>query len=212
MKRLSLAAALLVVASSLSSNILAAAKPTQARREPDMCVVPPGAQPLLPAKLLPGMGATTTFDVTTTSEEARTFFLQGVSQIHSFWFQEAERSCLQAAQLDPRMAMAHWCIALSAAGDYRPAFQLMRDPNDGGRGNAAASPEATDAGARTTSGAAINPQIRARESIATAMALRDAVTPRERLYIESQAARRNASNKETADAAYIAALRALVAA
>ena len=80
-----------------------------------MCVVPPGAQPLLPAKLLPGMGTTTKFGVTTTSEEARRFFLQCLSQIHSFWFQEAERSCLQASALDPRMAMAHWCLALSAA-------------------------------------------------------------------------------------------------
>ena len=29
----------------------------QKRPEPDLCAVPPGAQPLLPAKLLPGMGA-----------------------------------------------------------------------------------------------------------------------------------------------------------
>src|SRR5207249_3001042 len=161
-------AAIALLTSLSSADVFAAraAKQKPAAREPDMCVVPPGAQPLLPAKLLPGMGATSKFDVTTTSEEARMFFLQGVSQIHSFWFQEAERSCLQAAELDPRMAMAHWCIALSAAGDYRPAFQLMRDPNDGGRGNAAASPEAADAVARTANGAAINPQIRARESIA----------------------------------------------
>src|SRR3546814_11709566 len=34
----------------------------------------------------------TNFPVTTSSEEARKFFLQGVSQIHSFWFQESERS------------------------------------------------------------------------------------------------------------------------
>src|SRR5437762_3049623 len=172
MKQLSFAALLLALVAATTSGVIAKNRQVQAPKEPDLCAVPPGAQPLLPAKLLPGMGVTKDFPATTTSEEARTFFLQGVSQIHSFWFQEAERSCLQAAQLDPRMAMAHWCVALSAAGDYRPAFQLMRDPNDGGRGNAAASPEATDAGARTTSGAAINPQIRARESIATAMALR----------------------------------------
>ena len=61
-----------------------------------MCVTPPGAQPLLPAKLLPGMGITKDFPVTTTSEEARKFFLQGISQIHSFWFLESERSCTQA--------------------------------------------------------------------------------------------------------------------
>jgi hypothetical protein len=94
--------------------------------QPDMCIVPPGAQPLLPAKLLPGMGITKDFPVTTSSEEARKFFLQGVSQIHSFWFQESERPCTQALELDKDMAMAYWCIALSAASDYRPAFQLLR--------------------------------------------------------------------------------------
>ena len=76
---------------------------------------------------------TTNMPVTTTSEEARQFFNQGVSQMHSFWFMEAERSFLQAAELDPEMAMAYWGIAVSAAGDYRPSFQLMRDQNDGGR-------------------------------------------------------------------------------
>jgi tetratricopeptide (TPR) repeat protein len=203
-------AALLCV---LPAIALASGRQPQTRREPDMCVVPPGAQPLLPAKLLSGMGATTKFAVTTKSDEARKFFLQGVSQIHSFWFQEAERSCLQAADLDPAMAMAHWCIALSAAGDYRPAFQLMRDPNDGGRGGAGAPREAgPEAVARTTSGAAINPQVRAREAIDKAMAMRDTVTPRERLYIESQAARRSPGDKDAADAAYIAALRRLAAA
>ena len=122
MKRLICAALLWI----LSTVALASGHQTQARREPDMCVVPPGAQPLLPAKLLAGMGTTSTFGVTTTSEEARKFFLQGISQIHSFWFLESERSCTQALQLDPNMAMAYWCIALSAASDYRPAFQLLR--------------------------------------------------------------------------------------
>ena len=104
----------------LSPSLFAAGKKQVAQREPDMCAPPPGAQPLLPAKLLPGMGTTKDFAVTTTSEDARRFFLQGLSQIHSFWFIESERSCLQALQFDPNMAMAHWCIALSAAGDYRP--------------------------------------------------------------------------------------------
>ena len=81
---------------SLSSPALAKGKQAQAVKEPDLCAVPAGAQPLLPAKLLPGMGITKDFPVTTTSEEARKFFLQGISQIHSFWFTESERSCMQA--------------------------------------------------------------------------------------------------------------------
>jgi tetratricopeptide (TPR) repeat protein len=212
MKHLASAAFLAILVSASVADTSAAGKQTPAQREPDMCAVPPGAQPLLPAKLLPGMGTTKHFDVTTKSEEARKFFLQGVSQIHSFWFQESERSCAQAAQIDPDMAMAHWCIALSAAGDYRPAFQLLRDSSNGGRAGAAAPREASaEAVPRTTNGAAIDPQTRAREAIGKAMALRDKVTPRERLYIEAQAARRAPGNKDAADAAYIAGLRKIVA-
>ena len=136
-----------------------------------------------------------------------------MSQIHSFWFLESERSCTQALELDPDMAMAHWCIALSAASDYRPAFQLLRDRRAAGLAPARRAASASaDAVARTTNGAAIDPQIRAREAIAKAMALRDKVTPRERLYIEAQAARRATGPKDAADAAYIAGLRKLVAA
>jgi tetratricopeptide (TPR) repeat protein len=179
------------------------------RPEADLCIVPPGAQPSLPAKLLPGMG-TSDMPVTTTSEEARRFFNQGVSQMHSFWFVESERSFLQAAALDPDMAMAYWGISVSAAGDYRPAFQLQRDPYDGGRQPAEAAP-VPEAIQRTANGAAVSGMIRARESITRAMAMRDSVTPRERLYIEAEFARRNPGSKNpTAD--HLTALRALVAA
>ena len=88
MKRSTFAAALFLLAFALSSDALAAGKKQQTR-EPDMCAPPPGAQPLLPAKLLRGMGITKNFPVTTTSDEARKFFLQGISQIHSFWFIES---------------------------------------------------------------------------------------------------------------------------
>jgi tetratricopeptide (TPR) repeat protein len=212
MKHLSRLGVVLLLASASSSGLSAKGKQAQAP-QPDMCIVPPGAQPLLPAKLLPGMGVTKDFPVTTSSEEARKFFLQGVSQIHSFWFQESERSCTQALELDKDMAMAYWCIALSAASDYRPAFQLLRDPTNGGgaRAATAAEPSAEATVPRSTSGAALDPQIRAREAIAKAMALRDKVTPRERLYIEAQAARRATGPREPADAAYIAGMRKLVA-
>src|SRR6476469_4907583 len=139
---------LVLVAAVTSSDLAAKGKQAPAP-QPDMCIVPPGAQPLLPAKLLPGMGITKDFPVTTKSEEARQFFLQGVSQIHSFWFTESERSCLQALEYDPNMAMAHWCIALSAAGDYRPAFQLLRDSSNVGARGAVASGEAAATGADT---------------------------------------------------------------
>jgi tetratricopeptide (TPR) repeat protein len=182
-----------------------------ARPEADLCAVPPGAQPPLPAKLLPGMG-TTNMPVTTKSKEARKFFNQGVSQVHSFWFQESERSFLQAAELDPDMAMAYWGISISVAGDYRPAFQLLRDPYDGGRPPALSDATAGEpVVARDTRGAALSPAIRGREAIAKAMSLRDKVTPRERLYIEAEAARRNPQSKNR-DADHIEGLRRLVAA
>src|SRR5216684_590340 len=167
MKQLTSAAFIVLLAAVSTLDLTAKGKQTPARNQPDMCIVPPGAQPLLPAKLLPGMGTTRSFAVTTKSEDARKFFLQGVSQIHSFWFQESERSCTQALELDKDMAMAYWCIALSAASDYRPAFQLLRDSSNGGpRGGAAPADASADATvARSTSGAAIDPQIRAREAI-----------------------------------------------
>jgi tetratricopeptide (TPR) repeat protein len=197
-------APLLCICTLLAPPVLAAQRP-----EADMCAVVPGAQPLLPAKLLPGMGDSN-MPVTTRSEEARKFFNQGISQIHSFWFIESERSFLQAAALDPDMAMAYWGISVSAAGDYRPAFQLLRDPYDGGRGDVQ-SGSSSDAIQRTSNGAAVNGRIRAREYIEKAMALRDKMTPRERMYIEAEWARRNPASK-TADADRIAALRTLVAA
>lgn len=183
--------------------------PAAQRPEADLCAVQPGAQPPLPAKLLPGMGETD-MAVTTRSDEARKFFNQGVSQVHSFWFLEAERSFLQAATLDPDMAMAWWGISISAAGDYRPAFQLLRDPYDGGRtpGAAGAGPAAIQ---RSTTGAALDPRIRAREAAERALSLRDGVSPRERLYIEAEWARRN-PDATSRDADHIAALRRLVAA
>lgn len=175
-----------------------------AEREPDLCVVAPGAQPSLPAKLLTGQG-NTNMPVTTSSAEARAFFNQGVAQLHSFWAAEAERSFLQAAALDPKMAMAYWGMAAAAAGDHRPSFQLLASA-EAGRGAAASGSAAIT---RTVTGAALDPKIRAREMIEVAMSMRKSVTPRERLYIEAQWARRNPASK-TPDADFIAAMRKLV--
>src|SRR5688572_2093981 len=95
-----------VLALLLSAGPIAPAPPSAQRPDADMCAVPPGAQPLLPAKMLEGMGDTK-MPVTTRSAEAQGFFNQGMAQVHSFWFVEAERSFLQAAALDPDMAMAY---------------------------------------------------------------------------------------------------------
>ena len=108
----------------LISAILLAAQP--AADSASHCVVISEGAPALPARLLEGQGKID-FPITTSNPEARKFFEQGVAQMHSFWAREAERSFLQAAQLDPAAPMPWWGVAMVAAGDYRPHFQLVRD-------------------------------------------------------------------------------------
>lgn len=64
------------------------------------------------AVLIPGTGDVH-LGVTTKSEEARKFFVQGVGQLHGYWFFEAERSFRQAAKLDPEAAMFYWGMAMA---------------------------------------------------------------------------------------------------
>src|SRR5215467_6467333 len=105
-------------------GLLALALMAAAQAPKDNCTPPPSAlAPTLPAKLLPGMG-TVHLAITTSSPEAQQFFDQGLAQMHSFWAREAERSFLQAAQLDPAAPMPQWGIAMVAAGDWRPRFQI----------------------------------------------------------------------------------------
>src|SRR5262245_39282955 len=53
------------------------------------------------------------FPVTTSNVEAQAFFDQGVAQLHTFYYFEAERSFRQAALLDPQCAMAYWGMAMA---------------------------------------------------------------------------------------------------
>ena len=202
-KRLSLLAAGAVLLPAIAAiSFLMPAVAAEEKIEADLCLVPPGAQPSLPATLLAGQGAVQ-MPVTTMSSEAHAFFNQGVAQLHSFWASEAERSFLQAAPLDPDMAMAYWGIATAAAGDHRSSFQNLRDRSGKGRGGSG-KPDAAKKVERTVNGAAIDAKTRAREAIEKAMSLRDTVTPRERLYIEAQWARRNPTTEDP-DADFIAA-------
>src|ERR1700736_3853244 len=104
--------------------LLASAALFAQTKQPDLCVPPPsGVAPSLPAKLMTGQGVVH-FPITTSNPKAQQFFDQGVAQMHSFWSVEAERSFRQAAELDPDAPMPQWGIAMVAAGDYRPRFQL----------------------------------------------------------------------------------------
>ena len=168
----------------------------------DACAPPPGSvAPTLPAKLLAGQG-TVHFPITTKSKEAQAFFNQGVAQMHSFWAREAERSFLQAAALDPEAPMPHWGIAMVAAGDYRPGFQLGLV--NGAQRNARAS----RAPAKPTGSAAraVNAAAKARELAAPS----GKATDLEKLYIEVTTAKRDL-NARDANVGYVQALRNLIA-
>jgi tetratricopeptide (TPR) repeat protein len=160
----------------------------------DNCAPPPSAlAPTLPAKLLPGMGIVH-FKITTSSDEAQKFFDQGVAQMHSFWAREAERSFLQAAELDPQAPMPYWGIAMVASGDYRPRFQLDL--------------------AVQALGKQVPPSLaRARAASDKAVELSKVsgkATDVEKMYIAAIAARRDPTAKDP-DEAFVKATRALLA-
>ncbi len=159
----------------------------------DLCVAPPSAAaPSLPARLLPGQGRVH-MPITTKSPEAQAFFNQGVAQMHSFWSYEAERSFLQAAKLDPESPMPYWGIAMVAAGDYRPMFQLLDDSGQ----------------RRPSRGRASGGLDRARQAAGKARELASRGDRREQLYVAAVAARRDPSAKDP-EGGYIRALREIL--
>jgi tetratricopeptide (TPR) repeat protein len=175
--------------------MLAVSAVAQAPKAADDCAPPPSAlAPTLPAKLLPGMG-TVHLPITTTSPEAQQFFDQGVAQMHSFWAREAERSFLQAAALDPSAPMPYWGIAMVAAGDWRPRFQI--DTNDKFFG-------------RTAQPARSRARIAAEKAVELSNVPGKA-TDLEKMYIAAVAVRRD-SNAKDPEEAFVKGMRALLAA
>ncbi|HVG18277.1 MAG TPA: tetratricopeptide repeat protein [Blastocatellia bacterium] len=63
--------------------------------------------------------------VSTRNREAQRFFDQGITFVYAFNHDEAARSFKRAAELDPRLAMAHWGIALAVG----PNYNLDVDPD-----------------------------------------------------------------------------------
>src|SRR3954471_9526936 len=178
----------------LALALVFAVAPAGAQQKADNCTPPPSAlAPTLPAKLLPGMG-TVHLPITTSNPEAQKFFDQGLAQMHSFWAREAERSFLQAAALDPAAPMPQWGVAMVAAGDWRPRFQIdLLEAVAGKRPPPAMS--------------------RARTAARRAVELSEApgkATELEKLYIAAVAARRDASAKDPEEA-LVKGLRTLLA-
>lgn len=74
------------------------------------------AGPRRAARLMEGQG-TVEFDRDTPADAAhpkiKAFINQGVAQLHTFFYLEAERSFRQAAKLDPDRAIAYWGMAMA---------------------------------------------------------------------------------------------------
>jgi len=81
------------------------------------------------ARLLPGMGDIQ-FPVTTKSSEAQRFIEQGIAQVHTFYYFEAERSFRQAAFLDPDCAMAYWGMALANQNNAKRGLAFVGKARD----------------------------------------------------------------------------------
>jgi peroxiredoxin len=78
------------------------------------------------AALLEGMGAVS-FPVTAANTEAQAFVAQGVAQLHTFYYLEAERSFRQAAALDPHCAMAYWGMAMANVNNEKRAKGFLKE-------------------------------------------------------------------------------------
>ncbi|MBC7899564.1 MAG: hypothetical protein H7070_05875 [Saprospiraceae bacterium] len=68
-------------------------------------------------ELMPGMGEVY-HPVSTANAESQKFFNQGLAFLYGFNHAEAVRSFKQAAQLDPKLMMAYWGVALALGSNY----------------------------------------------------------------------------------------------
>jgi len=65
------------------------------------------------------------FAITTASPDAQKYFIQGVGELHGFWYYEAERSFRQAASADPKCAMAYWGMAMANINNVKRAREFL---------------------------------------------------------------------------------------
>src|ERR1700720_3544991 len=84
---------------------------------------PAKTNPASSPKLLPGLGEVH-HPVSTENSQAQQFFDQGLKLVFGFNHDEARRSFQRAAELDPKLAMAWWGVALTLG----PNYNLPVDP------------------------------------------------------------------------------------
>src|SRR5438105_9375381 len=77
-------------------------------------------------RLMPGLGDVHHV-VSTRNREAQQFFDQGLKLVYGFNHDEARRSFQHAAELDPKLAMAHWGVALTLGPNYNLPVNLERE-------------------------------------------------------------------------------------
>ena len=78
------------------------------------------------AEFMQGLAAID-FPTSTTSTRAQRFIEQGISQLHGFWYLEAERSFRQAAKEDPELAIAYWGMAMANVNNDQRARGFIDD-------------------------------------------------------------------------------------
>jgi tetratricopeptide (TPR) repeat protein len=79
--------------------------------------------PEAPVQLMPGFGEVH-HPVSTKNKRAQEFFDQGLKLVYGFNHDEARRSFMRAAELDPKLAIAQWGVALTLG----PNYNLPVDP------------------------------------------------------------------------------------
>src|SRR5256886_9161500 len=82
--------------------------------------------PAAPPRLMPGLGDVH-HPVSTKNREAQQFFDQGLKLVYGFNHDEARRSFQRAAELDPKLAMAWWGVALTLGPNYNLPVDLARE-------------------------------------------------------------------------------------
>src|SRR5712691_2840019 len=84
---------------------------------------PAKPNPASSPQLMPGLGEVH-HPVSTKNSQAQQFFDQGLKLVYAFNHDEARRSFQRAADLDPKLAMAWWGVALTLG----PNYNLPVDP------------------------------------------------------------------------------------
>lgn len=88
-----------------------------------LCIASFGCAQQRPAYLMDGL-STLHHPVSTRNAEAQKFFDQGLRLVYAFNHEEAARSFHRAAEIDPKLAMAWWGVALAVG----PNYNLPVDP------------------------------------------------------------------------------------